>query len=372
MVQEENSLAVDLDIRNPLRDWDHVGSRVAFRGERDDRPLVTMVITVYKRADFLAEAVASALNQDTEQPVEIIIMDDDPASTAVSSILERFPQLRGSDFTYYVNEANLGLFGNWNRGLDLARGEWVTILCDDDLLHRHCLSTFVAETARDPSIDGVIVAKEMLDQRVPVTGTRAGRVKRRSFGEKVWGVLSSRAGRNALAAAALSRMLPWRLYGGRQSRRIEPRIFFWGSVLGAPVGFVFRKAAAQAIGGFRPEEYPSSDQLFLARFADRFHLRQHRRIGAIFRIAENESLKPEAVLAGMKQSLRLQHMMAGRQAPRWWLRLSPLIMAYHHADGYRFLGARLPVPMVEASLQMKLPRERRLLLAFARFLLGGY
>ena len=34
--------------------------------------------------------------------------------------------------SYYKNKENLGMFGNWNRCLELARGEWVCILHSDD------------------------------------------------------------------------------------------------------------------------------------------------------------------------------------------------------------------------------------------------
>lgn len=43
--------------------------------------------------------------------------------------------------TYYKNKRNLGLFGNLNQCLKLAKGKWVCILHDDDILLPNYLST---------------------------------------------------------------------------------------------------------------------------------------------------------------------------------------------------------------------------------------
>jgi hypothetical protein len=40
----------------------------------------------------------------------------------------------------YKNEFNIGLYGNWNKCLTLAKGKWITILNDDDLLENNFLT----------------------------------------------------------------------------------------------------------------------------------------------------------------------------------------------------------------------------------------
>lgn len=372
---EHATLTVDLAARNPMRDWDHISSDKRFEGRCDDRPLLTIVITVYKRHDYLPGAIASALSQDIGASIEVLVVDDDPGSQKLPAILERMPALADENFRYFVNEENLGLFGNWNRGISLARAPWVTILNDDDLLDGECMARLFAVIAADASVDAIIPAKRYLDERA---GSEAGAdaaaapLRRRSLLQKLNRVLLTRQGRRTLFPTLFGHLRTFTLFGFARSRRLRPRIFFWGNVLGNPVGFVFKKDKALALGGFYAEEYPSSDHLFFAKFADQYHFRQHRDVGATFRIAANESLKPDTILDGMKRSLDLQRMLAGRQVPRWWLLMSPQVMAYHHADGYRFLGTRLPVPQVEDALGMKLPKERRWLLGFARLVLRGY
>lgn len=349
---EPDSLAVDLELRNPLRDNLQVKSRAAFEGRRGPDPLVTIVITVYKRVDYLFEAVASVLNQTFEGPTELIIVDDDPDSQLLPRLVAEFPQLSALDFTYYLNEKNLGLFGNWNRGILLARGKWVSILNDDDLLDAACLALLFASIARDDTIDAIIPCKRYLDQRAA-----NGDAPRSGHG---------------LGATLFGYARSLLLFRRRPTRRLTAGTFFWGNVTGNPVGFVFKKEVAIGLGGFFAEEYPSSDHLFFARVADRFHFRQHKTVSATFRVAANESLKYDTVLAGMQQSLLLQRSMVGRQVPRWWRHFIPMVMAYHRADGLRFLGADIPAAQVEKMLGGKLPKERPRLLALIRLLARGY
>ncbi|PAF47041.1 hypothetical protein BKH46_04790 [Helicobacter sp. 12S02634-8] len=65
--------------------------------------------------------------------IEIIVVentDDFHAPSQAGAILQNYT----GKLTYYRNQENLGLFGNWNRCLSLAKGQWVCILHDDDIL----------------------------------------------------------------------------------------------------------------------------------------------------------------------------------------------------------------------------------------------
>lgn len=39
----------------------------------------------------------------------------------------------------FKNEHNLGLVGNWNRSIELARGEWIKFVFQDDIIRHGCL-----------------------------------------------------------------------------------------------------------------------------------------------------------------------------------------------------------------------------------------
>lgn len=103
-------------------------------------PLVTIAVPTVSRLHYLKEAVGSALAQDYTN-VEVLIGDDGRAEELrgwCEALAAREPRVR-----YQRNERRLGLAGNWNALVDAARGEFVTVIGDDDRL----LPTFVRRLA---------------------------------------------------------------------------------------------------------------------------------------------------------------------------------------------------------------------------------
>ena len=96
------------------------------------KPLFTIAIPTYKRVTLLRRAILSALAQDFDESYEIIVVENplEPISYPAESMLQEFTHR----ITYYQNAQNIGGLGNWNRCLELARGEWVCLLHSDDEL----------------------------------------------------------------------------------------------------------------------------------------------------------------------------------------------------------------------------------------------
>jgi len=97
-------------------------------------PLVTIAIPTYDRLAYLKEAVDSALAQ-TYPHIEVVISDDghQPDIAAFGRSLAR----TNTRVRYQRNPRTLGLAGNWNAAVALARGEYVIIIGDDDRLLPH-------------------------------------------------------------------------------------------------------------------------------------------------------------------------------------------------------------------------------------------
>jgi hypothetical protein len=158
---------------------------------------------------------------------------------------------------------------------------------------------------------------------------------------------------------------------GKPSRRIKPRTFFFGPVLGNGSGFIFRNEAAKRIGGFYSEEFPASDLYFYARFASLYHLRQHVEEASTYRMAENETAKLDTALKAFFWLYKLQHKLAGRYVPKWWLRFAPLMIA-RMRGGYRELWRlHIPKQQLEELLHTSLPDDHPTLMFYIRFLVRG-
>jgi glycosyltransferase involved in cell wall biosynthesis len=109
-----------------------------------NRPLVTIGISTYNRADgYLREALVSALAQDY-QPLEIVISDN--ASTDATA--ELVAELADDRVTYFRHEKNIGANGNFNHCLAMANGEYFLLLHDDDRIDAdivsHCMRALEA------------------------------------------------------------------------------------------------------------------------------------------------------------------------------------------------------------------------------------
>lgn len=344
----EEALADRLAFRDAIADWNHIPSDLVAEGSAVQPAVVTIVLTVYKRFETLVEAVDSALRQDWDRPFAIIVSDDDPASQKAPMLLERLPALKQANFQYYVNRHNLGLFGNWNRCIQLAESEWMTILNDDDQLDPSFLRDAFRALEANPKVDGLVCRKRILDERV----------------HKVDAV-------PPLWRRTASQLLVESRFRGRSTRRIKPYRLFWEPILGNGCGFLFRTAKAREIGGYYPEEFPSSDWWFFVRYASRYHLRQHRAVLASVRMGENESSKLSTIKQGLHSQYRLQHALAGNQVPRLWKRLTPLIMAHHREHLESYWNVQIPPAELEQKLGLRLPPGRPRLYRALKVLLRG-
>jgi glycosyltransferase involved in cell wall biosynthesis len=99
-------------------------------------PQVSICIPAYNGARFIAQAIESAQAQ-TFSNLEIIVVDDGSKDQTVE-IAEGYAA-SDSRVRVYRNAQNLGLPRNWDRCRDLASGEWVMFLFQDDLFRPDCV-----------------------------------------------------------------------------------------------------------------------------------------------------------------------------------------------------------------------------------------
>ena len=99
----------------------------------DKYPRVTVIIPTYKRTvDFLSRAVKSVIAQ-TYPNVEIIVIDDSPSDYKLrNSIKEYMDTIVNDNIKYFQNEKNMGGSLARNRGIELATGDYISFLDDDD------------------------------------------------------------------------------------------------------------------------------------------------------------------------------------------------------------------------------------------------
>lgn len=127
-------------------------------------PRVTIAIPTRNRAPFLAESTASVCAQ-TFDDWELLVVDnasEDGTAEVVSGL--RDPRVR-----YVRNTVRLEMLENWNRCIDLARGDLLAILGDDDVLTERFLEVSVGVHEQRPDVGFTYAHCSKVDREGTVT-----------------------------------------------------------------------------------------------------------------------------------------------------------------------------------------------------------
>lgn len=124
---------------NSFAKFEKIASKLEF-GSFDNcmMPEVSVVMPVYKRSDLFEIALKSALSQTFKGQYEIVVVDNYDLD-GESPNLRVVKKISALNVFYYHNSENLGMFGNWNRCVELARSENVVFCHDDDVLEPDAL-----------------------------------------------------------------------------------------------------------------------------------------------------------------------------------------------------------------------------------------
>lgn len=130
-------------------------------------PKVSVLLPVWQGEEHLRAAVESILNQ-TFKDFELLVIDDASADGS-AEVIESYddPRIR-----FFRNEANLGLTATLNRGLELARGEYVARMDQDDVSLPERLAKQVAFMDARPELAASGTWAREMDGEGRVTGER--------------------------------------------------------------------------------------------------------------------------------------------------------------------------------------------------------
>jgi len=111
-----------------------------------NNPLVSCIVPVFNGEQYVQQALES-IHSQTYWPLEIIVVDDGSTDNtkAVVKNLEFFVQ--------YLQQANRGPAAARNRGISLAKGDFVAFLDSDDLWHRDKLAKQMARFQAKPEVE---------------------------------------------------------------------------------------------------------------------------------------------------------------------------------------------------------------------------
>jgi glycosyltransferase involved in cell wall biosynthesis len=122
-------------------------------------PLVSIGVPVYNGERFLEQCLQSILGQ-TYRNIEVIVCDN--ASTDDTPRIVR--GFRDDRIRYERSSANIGLFPNWNRCLELASGEFVAIYHADDVYEPEIVDEEVRFLVEHPEAGAVFSRGWRIDE----------------------------------------------------------------------------------------------------------------------------------------------------------------------------------------------------------------
>ena len=125
--------------------------KISARATENFLPLVSVVVPNFNHEKFLRQRLESIYSQ-TYKNFEVILLDD--ASTDDSlKVLREFQELHKDNTRLIANEKNCGsVFGQWQRGINAARGDLIWVAESDDYSAENFLAelvkVFVDETIK--------------------------------------------------------------------------------------------------------------------------------------------------------------------------------------------------------------------------------
>lgn len=124
-----------------------------FITERNNKgPLISIITAVYNGNQTIEETINSVINQNYPN-TEYIIIDGGSIDGTIETI-KKYDKL----IDYWVSEPDRGIYDALNKGIDLARGEWLYFIgADDRLINADVLTHFFSSPSTSRMLYGNVI-----------------------------------------------------------------------------------------------------------------------------------------------------------------------------------------------------------------------
>lgn len=177
------------------------------------KPLVSVCIPAYNSAVYIKKTMESVLSQEYEN-IELVVVDD----CSRDNTLEVVRSVKDPRVRIVKNEKNLGMTGNWNKCLAEAKGDYIKLICADDILYRDSIKKELRALLKHPEVTLVMSDTALIDEK----GERTGCFKR------------------------------YPRSGLLDGKKVAKRALIFKSFFGAPCNTLFPRSSWERAGGFDP------------------------------------------------------------------------------------------------------------------------
>lgn len=236
-------------------------------------PRISVCVPIYNGEQYLAETLACLCEQNDDD-VEFVALDNGSTDTTPAILAAcHDPRLR-----IERNDTVLPLAENWRRVVELSRGEYIKVVCADDLIKPGALAAQAAILDRLPEISLVASRHDVIsDDGIAVGHGRGLRfLLGRHSGREV-ALQASLTGHNPVgeSAAVMFRRRDYDAVGGWDGELVYPMDFdMWmklltcGDLYGQPETLAaYRVSQTSLTSAFTPRQYQEQAE-FMRRMAD--------------------------------------------------------------------------------------------------------
>jgi glycosyltransferase involved in cell wall biosynthesis len=139
MVSKSSVIIVPCNLEVSIIQKRALAKKISTKSLMKKNTLVSVVIPAYNHERFIGPAIDSVLNQTWEN-LELIVVDDG-STDRTAEVIQAYTDPRLS----YYHQENQDAFNTINRGLGLAKGEYIAILNSDDIYTPDRLEKLIAE-----------------------------------------------------------------------------------------------------------------------------------------------------------------------------------------------------------------------------------
>lgn len=118
--------------------------------------LISVCIPAYNRASVLPALLESILGQDFADFDIVLTEDCSPEREAIAEVIYRYQACHPGKIVYHENPQNLGYDGNLRRLVEVAGGDYVLFMGNDDLLAPGALAAVAAAVTKRQDV-GVVL-----------------------------------------------------------------------------------------------------------------------------------------------------------------------------------------------------------------------
>jgi len=209
--------------------------------EGTPQPFWSVMIPAYNRTKYLERTLRSVLDQAPGvEEMQIAVLDNASPGPEVEAMVR---EVGGERVEFVRQPINLGMVGNWNSCIQHARGHWVHILHDDDMVRPGFYAAYRQFIEAHPEV-GLVFSRSLTidenDRWVEIIASPSGQSDSGALPDALYKIVTENLGQFLRCPAVVVSQEAYQKLGGFQSDLVfAVDVEMWMRVAAAyPVGYL--------------------------------------------------------------------------------------------------------------------------------------